>query len=98
MWSARRPAGVGEPSLSASQATLSHLRGRMQTDRLGTFASGARSAVSGHPSDFIPAGRPGQGARRAETRVHPMPRAAYVIEDLDRAECERLMATVPMGR
>ena len=27
-----------------------------------------------------------------------MPRAVYVVEDLNRAECERLMATVPMGR
>jgi hypothetical protein len=27
-----------------------------------------------------------------------MPRAAYVVEDLDRAECERLIETVPMGR
>jgi len=27
-----------------------------------------------------------------------MSRAAYVFEDLGRTECERLMATVPMGR
>ena len=27
-----------------------------------------------------------------------MPRVAYVVEDLDRPECERLIETVPMGR
>jgi nitroimidazol reductase NimA-like FMN-containing flavoprotein (pyridoxamine 5'-phosphate oxidase superfamily) len=27
-----------------------------------------------------------------------MPHAAYVVEDLDRAECERLIQTVRVGR